>query len=164
VHKLKRNDFDHNRSTWILSELSMSSSSLFVPYFTSIPSRTLSMPNRSELGTSTNIPGFRDPLLDILKKLFRFLQSLATTSVPRSYSGKESDSCSTYRKVTTSIMTLVVNKVRESASPAARDWEQLVREERVAQRLVEEWRRRRRAHPLCKRSVHDSVRRMMNMV
>ena len=39
---------------------------------------------------------------------------------------------STYRKVATSVVTLVVDKVRESASPAARDREQLVREEGVA--------------------------------
>lgn len=55
---------------------------------------------------------------------------------------------STYRKVATFVMLLVMNEVCESAGPATRDWEQLVREERVAQRLVKVWRRRPGTCPL----------------
>ena len=44
----------------------------------------------------------------------------------------------TYRKVATSVMTLVVNQVRQSSCPTAGHGEQLFREERVPERLVEE--------------------------
>jgi hypothetical protein len=44
----------------------------------------------------------------------------------------------TYSKVATSVMTLVVNQVRQSSRPTAGHGEQLFREERVPERLVEE--------------------------
>ena len=66
--------------------------------------------------------------------------------------------------MTTAVVTLVVNKVRNSASPAARDREQFVREERVAQRLVEEGARGRGAHPLYEKSVHALFREWIYMV
>jgi hypothetical protein len=42
--------------------------------------------------------------------------------------------------VAASVVTLVVNEVGKGAGPASRDWEQLLREEGVAQGLVEEGR------------------------
>ena len=36
---------------------------------------------------------------------------------------KDFDLCSTYRKVTASVMTLVVNEIGNGASPAAGNWE-----------------------------------------
>jgi hypothetical protein len=44
----------------------------------------------------------------------------------------------TYRKVATSVMALVVNQVRQSSRPTARNREELFREEGVPERLVEE--------------------------
>lgn len=34
------------------------------------------MPGRSKLSTSADLPGFRDPFLDVLKKFIRSLQGL----------------------------------------------------------------------------------------
>lgn len=72
--------------------------------------------------------------------------------------------CKTYRKVTAFVMTLVVNKVGNSASPATRNREQLVREERVAQRFVEEGSRGRGSHPLYQRSVKDLFQKLIYMI
>jgi hypothetical protein len=54
----------------------------------------------------------------------------------------------TYRKVTTPVVALVVDQVRQSSCPATRNREQLFREERVSERLVEEGCRRSGRCPL----------------
>jgi hypothetical protein len=67
----------------------------------------------------------------------------------------------TYRKVTTPVMALVVDQVRQSSCPATRNREQLFREERVSERLVEEGCRRSGRCPLwlMNVSVRVNVRR-----
>ena len=110
------------------------------------------MPSRLELSASADFPGLRNPLLDILEKILRPLQGLRIKSVT-CFNQENVDFCSTYRKVAASVVTLVVNEVGKSASPASRDWEQLFREEGVTQRLVEEGRRGRGARPLRRWSV-----------
>lgn len=49
---------------------------LFVLVFTPYSSRPSVTTNRSELSASADLPGFRDPLLDILEKFLRLLQGL----------------------------------------------------------------------------------------
>lgn len=56
----------------------------------------------------------------------------------------------TYRKVPTAFMALEVHQVCQRTSPAARDREELVREERVAERLVDVWYFRTLLRPLVK--------------
>ena len=107
----------------------------------------------SELSTSTDLPGFRDPFFDVFKKFLRLLQGLSAKSVTWFSIKRNVDLCSTYRKVSASVMTLVVDEVGNGASPASRDRKQLVREEGIAQRLVEEGRRGRRTRPLGRWSV-----------
>jgi hypothetical protein len=92
---------------------------------------------RSKFGTTTNLPRFRNPLFNILKKLLRLLQSLYTALV-LSPPQEDRKLYRTYRKVTTPVMALVVDQVRQSSRPATRNREQLFREERVSERLVEE--------------------------
>ena len=61
-------------------------------------------------------------------------------------------------------MTLVVDQVCKRASPAARDWEQLIREEGVAQRLVKVFRRGRVTNPLCGESVDVPMQRAAHAI
>jgi hypothetical protein len=63
----------------------------------------------------------------------------------------------TYRKVTTPVMALVVDQVRQSSCPATRNREQLFREERVSERLVEEGCRRSGRCPLWLMNVSVCV-------
>ena len=57
-------------------------------------------------------------------------------------------SFTTYREVTTSVMALIVHQVCESSRPASRHREELLREERVSERLVKEGCRRSGRCPL----------------
>jgi hypothetical protein len=76
-----------------------------------------------------------------------------------SFHTKKRHNVSTHRKVTTTLMLLVMNEVCDSTSPTARDWEQLVREKRVAHRLVEIWWRGAGTRPLNKASVRNATDR-----
>lgn len=65
------------QSVWVPSECFVRFMSLLsVLCFALFPSRALALPDRSELSTSADLPGFRDPFLDILKEFFRLLQGL----------------------------------------------------------------------------------------
>lgn len=92
---------------------------LFVLCLASSLSFPLFMLGGSKLRTSANLPGFRDPLLDILEKFLRSLQGL----VKQVSNMLELKVGSTYSKVTAFLVTLVVNEVGNGASPAARDGE-----------------------------------------
>lgn len=75
------------------------------------------------------------------------------------------DTFRTYREVTTSVMALVVNQVRHSSRPATRHGEQLFREERVSERLVEEGCGRSSRCPLwlIDALAHANVRGMVRL-